>query len=49
LKLTFMSRYFIGGATAAGAVAGLRKGTSTVPGAIADAAAGCAYNPFKFF
>ncbi len=44
-----MSRYFIGGATAARAGAGLRKGTFTLPGATADAVAGCAYNTFKFF
>jgi hypothetical protein len=44
-----MSRYFIRGATAAWAVMGLRKGTSSLIGAIADAVAGCAYNPFKFF
>jgi len=49
LKLTFMSRYFIGSATAAGAVASLRKGTSALPGAAADAVTGCANDPFKFF
>jgi hypothetical protein len=48
LKLTFMSRYFIGGAAAARAVTGLHTGTAILSGATTDAVTGCAYNPLKF-